>query len=41
MDKSLKFYSQSIEELVQRGDAREESYYSALKDLLETFALIH
>ncbi|MFN3975351.1 MAG: DNA methyltransferase, partial [Dehalococcoidia bacterium] len=31
-------YLQSIAELTQRGDAREESYYSALKTLLETIA---
>lgn len=36
MDKPLKTYLQSIADLTQRGDAREESYYPALQSLLET-----
>jgi hypothetical protein len=35
MDKLLKTYLHSIADLTQRGDAREESYYPALKTLLE------
>lgn len=38
MDKQFKSYLQSIAELTQRGDAREETYYPALKDLLEVIA---
>jgi very-short-patch-repair endonuclease len=32
-------YVQQIAKITKRGDAREESYYSALKDLLEEFSL--
>ncbi len=35
MDKLLKTYLHSIADLTQRGDTREESYYPALKTLLE------
>jgi len=38
MDKLLKSYLHSIADLTQRGDAREESYYPALKTLLEAIA---
>jgi hypothetical protein len=38
VDKILKSYLDSIADLTQRGDAREESYYPALKDLLEALA---
>jgi len=38
MDEPLKSYLDSIADLTQRGDAREESYYPFLKDLLEAFA---
>jgi len=38
MKKPLQSYLHSIADLTQRGDAREESYYSALKDLLEAVA---
>jgi len=38
VDKLLKSYLRSIADLTQRGDAREESYYVALKDLLEAIA---
>jgi len=38
MDKPLKSYLHSIAQLTQRGDAREESYYPALKELLEALA---
>ena len=38
MDKLLKSYLQSIAEITRQGDAREESYYPALKDLLEALA---
>ena len=38
MDKLLKSYLQSIVEITRQGDAREESYYPALKDLLEALA---
>ncbi len=34
----LKEYLQKISETAQQGDAREESFYPTLKDLLETFA---
>ncbi len=38
MDTLLKSYLQSIAEITRQGDAREESYYPALKDLLEALA---
>ncbi|MCX7933927.1 MAG: hypothetical protein N3A66_01555, partial [Planctomycetota bacterium] len=38
MNKQLKFYLQTIADLTQRGDAREESYYPALKILLDEVA---
>jgi len=38
MNKTLKTYLNSIADLTQRGDAREESYYPALQRLLETLA---
>jgi len=38
MKKPLQSYLHSIADLTQRGDAREESYYPALKDLLEAVA---
>ncbi|MBC7258019.1 MAG: DUF559 domain-containing protein, partial [Chloroflexi bacterium] len=38
MNKRLQSYLQSIATLTQRGDAREESYYPALKSLLEDLA---
>lgn len=38
MHKTFKSYLQSIADLTQRGDAREESYYPALKTLLEEIA---
>ena len=38
MDRLLKAYLESIAELTRRGDAREESYYPALKTLLENIA---
>jgi hypothetical protein len=38
VDKILKSYLDSIADLTRRGDAREESYYPALKDLLEALA---
>ncbi|MDZ7369716.1 MAG: N-6 DNA methylase [candidate division KSB1 bacterium] len=38
MNNLLKSYLQAIADLTQRGDAREESYYPALKDLLESLA---
>ncbi len=34
----LKEYLQKISETAQQGDAREESFYPTLKDLLEAFA---
>jgi len=34
----LKKYMKEISEIASRGDAREESYYSALKELLEEYA---
>jgi len=34
----LKSYLRKISEIVKRGDAREESYYSTLEELLNTFA---
>ena len=33
----LKEYLQKISETAQQGDARKESFYPTLKDLLETF----
>jgi len=38
VNKRLQSYLQSIATLTQRGDAREESYYPALKSLLEDLA---
>jgi len=38
MERLLKTYLDAIADLTQRGDAREESYYPALKDLLEALA---
>lgn len=36
--RALSHYLNTISDLTRRGDAREESYYPALKDLLETLA---
>jgi hypothetical protein len=38
VDKPLKSYLQDIAGITQHGDAREESYYPALKSLLEALA---
>jgi len=38
LSEMLKKYIKEISEITQRGDAREESYYPALKTLLEDFA---
>jgi len=37
-DKLFKDYLKEIHSIARKGDAREESFYSALKDLLERFA---
>jgi type I restriction-modification system DNA methylase subunit len=38
MDKMLKAYVKRIFEVAKRGDAREESYYSCLEELLKNYA---
>src|SRR4030042_5886061 len=38
MDKMLKAYVKRIFEVAKRGDAREESYYSCLEELLKDYA---
>jgi type I restriction-modification system DNA methylase subunit len=37
-DKMLKFYLKNIYEMIQRGDAREESFYSVLEELLNKYS---